>query len=54
MDDANAWLAICRLACETANNEVAAGENRPDKMVDTDPLWSVAIDSVQAWVTEAV
>jgi hypothetical protein len=54
VDDANAWLAICRLASETANNEVAAGENRPDKMVDTDSLWSVAIDRVQAWVTEAV
>lgn len=56
IDDARtkAWLAICRLASETANNETAAGENRPDKMVYTDPLWEVAIDRVQAWVTEAV
>jgi hypothetical protein len=56
IDDARtkAWLAICRLASETANNETAAGENRPDKMVYTDPLWDVAIDRVPAWVTEAV
>ena len=55
IDDArtNAWLAICRLASETANNETAASENRPDK-VHTDPLWAVAIDRVQAWVAEAV
>jgi hypothetical protein len=48
IDDArtNAWLAICRLASETANNEAAADENRPDKMADTDPLWAVAIDRV--------
>jgi hypothetical protein len=55
IDDArtNAWLAICRLATETANNEAVAAENRPDK-VHTDPLWAVAIDRVQAWVTEAI
>ena len=55
IDDArtNAWLAICRLASETANNEAAAGDSRPDK-VNTDPLWAVAIDRVQAWVAEAV
>jgi hypothetical protein len=41
----NAWLAICRLASETAD-----GENRT---VNTDALWAVAIDRVQAWVTEA-
>jgi len=40
IDDArtDAWLAICRLASETANNE-----SRPDK-VNTAPLWDVAID----------
>ena len=56
VDDAgtNAWLAICLLASETANNETAAEENAPDRMIDTDPLWAVAIDRVQAWVTEAV
>jgi hypothetical protein len=56
VDDAraNAWLAICRLASETANNETAAEENAPDRMIDTDPLWAVAIDCVQAWVTQAV
>jgi hypothetical protein len=50
IDDArtNAWLAICRLASETANNQTAASE------VHTDPLWAVAIDRVQAWVAEAV
>ena len=55
VDDArtNAWLAICRLARETANNETAAEENAPNRMIDTDPLWAVAIDRVQAWVTEA-
>ena len=56
VDDArtNAWLAICRLASETANNETAAEENAPDRMIDIDPLWAIAIDRVQAWVTEAV
>ena len=56
VDDArtNAWLAICRLASETANNETAAEGNAPNRMIDTDPLWAVAIDRVQAWVTEAV
>jgi hypothetical protein len=54
VDDANAWLGHLPFGSETANNEVAAGENRPDKMVDADPLWSVVIDRVQAWVTEAV
>ena len=28
-------------------------ENAPNRMIDTDPLWAVAIDRVQAWVTEA-
>ena len=48
IDDArtDAWLAICRLASQTANNE-----SRPDK-VNTAPLWDVAIDRVQAWVAE--
>ena len=56
IDDArtNAWLAICRLATETANNEAVVAENRADKLVHTDPLWAVAIDRVQTWVTEAV
>jgi hypothetical protein len=55
VDDArtNAWLAICRLASETANNETAAEENAPNRMIDTDPLWAIAIDRAQAWVTEA-
>ena len=46
-----AWLAICRLASEMANNE--ASESPADK-VNTDPLWAVAIDRVQAWVVETV
>jgi hypothetical protein len=55
VDDArtNAWLAICRLVEETGNNETAAEENRPDKMINTDPLWAVAIDRLQDWVIEA-
>ena len=41
IDDArtDAWLAICRLASEMANNE--ASESPADK-VNTDPLWAVA------------
>jgi hypothetical protein len=42
----NAWLAICGLASETADDE--------NRTVNTDSLWAVAIDRVQAWVTEAV
>jgi len=55
IDDArtDAWLAICRLASEMANNEAVASEGPVDKMVSTDPLWSVAIDRVEAWITEA-
>jgi len=34
-----------------ANNE--ASESPADK-VNTDPLWAVAIDRVQAWVVETV
>jgi hypothetical protein len=48
-----AWLAICRLASEMANNEAVASESPADKVGSTDPLWSVAIDSVEAWMTEA-
>ncbi len=31
----SAWLAICRLASETANNEKAAEENAPNSIIDT-------------------
>jgi hypothetical protein len=46
-----AWLAICRLASEMANNEASES---PADQANTDPLWAVAIDRVQAWVVETV
>jgi hypothetical protein len=55
VDDArtNAWLGICRIAAATAENQYAVNHNEPDKLVDRDPLWSVALERVQTWIEEA-
>jgi hypothetical protein len=49
----DAWLAVCRLAAATAENQNAVNHHEPNKVVDIGPLWSVALDRVQAWVKEA-
>jgi hypothetical protein len=49
----DAWLAICRLAAATAENQYAVNHDEPNKFVDIGPLWSVALDRAQAWIEEA-
>jgi hypothetical protein len=50
---AEAWLGICRLAAATAENHYAVNHNELDKIVDLDPLWSVALERAHTWIEEA-
>ena len=45
---AHAWLAVCRLAAATAENQNAVNHDEPTKVVNIGPLWSVALDRAQA------
>jgi hypothetical protein len=49
----DAWLAFCRLAAATAENQNPVNHDEPTKVVNIGPLWSVALDRAQAWIEEA-
>ena len=49
----DAWLAVCRLAAATAENQNAVNHDEPNKVIDIGPLWSMALDRAQAWIEEA-
>ena len=53
MKRTDTWLAVCRLAGATAENQNAVNHDEPNKVIDIGPLWSVALDRALAWIEEA-